>query len=319
MSNDSPRTDAAIRSAVNNTDTTGTQTGNVVSETVARVLAELPHDLLARYSIGIALTDAEGYFRFVSPLFAGPLGYTPEEMREMHCFRTMPSDGIKEEMTYFVHFLLQGSTPPLQRTIVGKDGRTVACGMRHFILWRPNVTSLILTFFIELSALLIPESAHPSIQPPSHWSPELDEAIPNPLPLALYDAICERQALQLARLLEWEVLVPQQEGLAKPQLTLLRRRMSFLTLPGESGASTAAPPDVPSVAPASPITPSRALSPREQQIFAALGRGESLAAITRLLGVRRGTVSVYCTRIIDKLGLIDMQDLRRHALSEKLS
>jgi DNA-binding NarL/FixJ family response regulator len=57
-----------------------------------------------------------------------------------------------------------------------------------------------------------------------------------------------------------------------------------------------------------------ALSEREQQVLAMLGRGESSADIAVAFAISVRTVETYYARIIDKLNLDGMKELRRHAI-----
>jgi DNA-binding NarL/FixJ family response regulator len=56
------------------------------------------------------------------------------------------------------------------------------------------------------------------------------------------------------------------------------------------------------------------LSDREQQVLAMLGRGESSADIAAALVISVRTVETYYARLIDKLDLDGMKELRRHAI-----
>lgn len=57
-----------------------------------------------------------------------------------------------------------------------------------------------------------------------------------------------------------------------------------------------------------------ALSEREQQVLAMLGRGESSADIAAACAISIRTVETYYGRIIEKLNLDGMKELRRHAI-----
>jgi len=59
------------------------------------------------------------------------------------------------------------------------------------------------------------------------------------------------------------------------------------------------------------------LSEREKQILHRLGRGESNAEIADALAIGVRTVETYCTRIIEKLELDGMKELRRYAIQKK--
>lgn len=61
-----------------------------------------------------------------------------------------------------------------------------------------------------------------------------------------------------------------------------------------------------------------ALSRREQQVLDHLGRGDTPADTAAALGVSARTVESYCARIIAKLGLNGMAELRRHAIRSAL-
>lgn len=56
------------------------------------------------------------------------------------------------------------------------------------------------------------------------------------------------------------------------------------------------------------------LSAREKQIIAMLGRGESNLDISQALTISPRTVESYCARIITKLGLDGMKQLRKQAI-----
>lgn len=57
------------------------------------------------------------------------------------------------------------------------------------------------------------------------------------------------------------------------------------------------------------------LSPREEQIMAMLGRGETNDEIARKLGISAHTVQTYFARMIEKLALGGMKDLRKQAIT----
>jgi FixJ family two-component response regulator len=59
------------------------------------------------------------------------------------------------------------------------------------------------------------------------------------------------------------------------------------------------------------------LSKREQQILAMLGQGESPADIAAALTISVRTVETYFSRVIDKLNLGGMKELRRYAIRNK--
>lgn len=64
----------------------------------------------------------------------------------------------------------------------------------------------------------------------------------------------------------------------------------------------------------SPAGPDTALSRREEQILALLGRGETNAEIAGALHISARTVETYYSRIIEKLGLAGTRELRKHAI-----
>lgn len=57
------------------------------------------------------------------------------------------------------------------------------------------------------------------------------------------------------------------------------------------------------------------LSPREEQIMAMLGRGETNDEIADTLGISAHTVQTYFARMIEKLALGGMKELRKRAIS----
>jgi len=59
------------------------------------------------------------------------------------------------------------------------------------------------------------------------------------------------------------------------------------------------------------------LSKREQQILAMLGQGESAADIAATFSISVRTVETYFARLIDKLNLTGMKELRRYAIKNK--
>jgi DNA-binding NarL/FixJ family response regulator len=59
----------------------------------------------------------------------------------------------------------------------------------------------------------------------------------------------------------------------------------------------------------------RALSKQERQVYNLLGQGEGTIEIAAALHISTRTVESYYTRIMDKLGLAGMHDLRRHAIN----
>ena len=64
----------------------------------------------------------------------------------------------------------------------------------------------------------------------------------------------------------------------------------------------------------SPVGGETALSQREEQILALLGRGETSAEIAGALHISIRTVETYYARIIEKLGLAGTRELRKHAI-----
>lgn len=62
--------------------------------------------------------------------------------------------------------------------------------------------------------------------------------------------------------------------------------------------------------------PAAELSKRELEIYERLGFGESTGEIAEKLVISSRTVESYCNRIIGKLGLSGMRELRRRAIQE---
>ena len=60
------------------------------------------------------------------------------------------------------------------------------------------------------------------------------------------------------------------------------------------------------------------LSGQQQQIYRLLGQGASNEAIARQLGIGVRTLESYCVRIMDKLGVQGIKDLRRRAIRDAL-
>lgn len=60
--------------------------------------------------------------------------------------------------------------------------------------------------------------------------------------------------------------------------------------------------------------PVETLSERELEIFRKTGEGETAPVIAESLGIAASTVGSYYSRIIDKLGLSGVKELRRHAI-----
>jgi DNA-binding NarL/FixJ family response regulator len=61
------------------------------------------------------------------------------------------------------------------------------------------------------------------------------------------------------------------------------------------------------------------LSPREEQILARLGRGESSSEIGAALSISANTVETYFSRLIRKLDLLSMKELRKYAIFHRQS
>lgn len=60
-----------------------------------------------------------------------------------------------------------------------------------------------------------------------------------------------------------------------------------------------------------------ALSHREEEILAMLGNGETSAEIAKTLHISTHTVQTYYARIIEKLGLGGMNELRKYAITRR--
>ena len=60
------------------------------------------------------------------------------------------------------------------------------------------------------------------------------------------------------------------------------------------------------------------LSGQQQQIYRLLGQGTSNEDIARQLGISVRTLESYCARILDKLGVQGIKDLRRQAIRDAL-
>ena len=67
------------------------------------------------------------------------------------------------------------------------------------------------------------------------------------------------------------------------------------------------------------LTPVDALSGQQQQIYRLLGQGLSNEETARQLGISVRTLESYCARILDKLGLQGIKDLRRQAIRDAAS
>ena len=65
-------------------------------------------------------------------------------------------------------------------------------------------------------------------------------------------------------------------------------------------------------------TPLDGLSGQQQQIYRLLGQGASNEAIARQLGISGRTLESYCVRIMDKLGVQGVKELRRGAIRDAL-
>ncbi len=61
--------------------------------------------------------------------------------------------------------------------------------------------------------------------------------------------------------------------------------------------------------------PDRGLSEQEREVYRLLGIGEGTVEIAAALGISARTVESYFARIMDKLGVDGMHDLRRHAIA----
>ena len=64
------------------------------------------------------------------------------------------------------------------------------------------------------------------------------------------------------------------------------------------------------------LTPLDDLSGQQQQIYRLLGQGASNEDIARQLGISVRTLESYCARILDKLGVQGIKDLRRQAIRD---
>jgi DNA-binding NarL/FixJ family response regulator len=61
----------------------------------------------------------------------------------------------------------------------------------------------------------------------------------------------------------------------------------------------------------------RELSRQEQEVYGLLGVGETTKQIAAAMEISTRTVESYCDRILVKLGLEGMHELRRHAISHR--
>jgi DNA-binding NarL/FixJ family response regulator len=59
------------------------------------------------------------------------------------------------------------------------------------------------------------------------------------------------------------------------------------------------------------------LPPRERRIYDLIGDGFGASEIAAELSLSVRTIETYCTRIQDRLGLMGMRELRRHAISTR--
>lgn len=75
--------------------------------------------------------------------------------------------------------------------------------------------------------------------------------------------------------------------------------------------------DIAGTVPAQP-SPSESLSQRELQVYRCLGEGFTTAGIAEELGVSRRTVDSYYARILEKLGVRGMEELRRRAAAARI-
>ena len=67
------------------------------------------------------------------------------------------------------------------------------------------------------------------------------------------------------------------------------------------------------------LTPLDGLSGQQQQIYRLLGRGTPNEDIARQLGISVRTLESYCVRIMDKLGVQGVKELRRRAIRDALA
>ena len=66
------------------------------------------------------------------------------------------------------------------------------------------------------------------------------------------------------------------------------------------------------------LTPLDGLSGQQQQIYRLLGQGAANEDIARQLGISVRTLESYCVRIMDKLGMQGVKELRRRAIRDAL-
>ena len=67
------------------------------------------------------------------------------------------------------------------------------------------------------------------------------------------------------------------------------------------------------------LTPLNGLSGQQRQIYQLLGQGMSNEDIARQLGISVRTLESYCVRIMDKLGVQGVKELRRRAIRDALA
>ena len=67
------------------------------------------------------------------------------------------------------------------------------------------------------------------------------------------------------------------------------------------------------------LTPVDGLSGQQQQIYRLLGQGAANEDIARQLGISVRTLESYCVRIMDKLGVQGVKELRRRAIRDALA
>ena len=67
------------------------------------------------------------------------------------------------------------------------------------------------------------------------------------------------------------------------------------------------------------LTPLNGLSGQQRQIYRLLGQGAANEDIARQLGISVRTLESYCVRIMDKLGVQGVKELRRRAIRDALA
>ena len=67
------------------------------------------------------------------------------------------------------------------------------------------------------------------------------------------------------------------------------------------------------------LTPLAGLSGQQQQIYRRLGQGAANEDIARQLGISVRTLESYCVRIMDKLGVQGIKELRRRAIRDAVA